>query len=46
MKDKKFWVTYGVALALCIGLTAAHFIYVVQAYQHCSIIYFISRELW
>ena len=33
-------------LALCILLTAAHVIYAVWAYQHCSIIYFIGGELW
>ena len=33
-------------LAACIILTAAHVIYAIWAYQHCSIIYFIGGELW
>ena len=33
-------------LAVCILLTAAHVVYAVWAYQHCSIIYFIGKELW
>ena len=33
-------------LAICVLLTAAHVIYAVWAYQHCSIIYFIGGELW
>lgn len=32
--------------AVCLVLTAAHFIYDIYAYQHCSIIYFIAKELW
>ena len=43
----KFIGVIGAAvLALCILLTAAHVIYAVWAYQHCSIIYFIGGELW
>jgi hypothetical protein len=33
-------------LAVCVVLTAAHLAYAVYAYQHCSIIEFIARELW
>ncbi len=33
-------------LGICLALTAAHLIYTVYAYQHCSIIYFIGKELW
>lgn len=33
-------------LGVCLALTAAHLIYTVYAYQHCSIIYFIGKELW
>lgn len=28
------------------ALTLAHFFYITEAYQHCSIIYFIAKELW
>lgn len=28
------------------ALTIAHMVYAVYAYQHCSIIYFIAKELW
>ncbi len=33
-------------IALCLVLTLAHIIYAVYAYQHCSIIQFIAKELW
>ena len=33
-------------LGACLALTAAHIIYAVYAYRHCSIIYFIGKELW
>ena len=33
-------------LGICLALTVAHFIYAVYAYKHCSIIYFIGKELW
>ena len=29
-----------------LALTIAHLVYAVYAYQHCSIIYFIAKELW
>jgi len=32
--------------ALCLIATVAHIVYAVYAYQHCSIIYFIAKELW
>ena len=32
--------------ALCLLLTLAHLAYAVYAYRHCSIIYFIGKELW
>lgn len=35
------WVTI-----LCLVLTVAHFTYAVYAYEHCSIIQFIAKELW
>jgi len=33
-------------ITVCIILTIAHFAYDVFAYRHCSIIYFIAKELW
>lgn len=46
MKDRTFvrvllWVT-----AVCLVLTVGHMLYAVYAYQHCSIIEFIAKELW
>ncbi len=44
--SKRFKIIFFSALAVCILLTAAHLVYDYFAYQHCSIIYFISKELW
>ncbi|MBQ7965816.1 MAG: hypothetical protein IJ331_07040 [Ruminococcus sp.] len=46
MKPKTFNIIFFTVLALCAVFTIAHFIYDVNAYQHCSIIYFIAKELW
>lgn len=46
MKDRTFLVVLTAVLAVCVVLTAAHLAYAVYAYQHCSIIEFIARELW
>ena len=46
MKTETFNKILIAVLALCILLTAAHVVYAVWAYQHCSIIYFIGKELW
>lgn len=46
MKDRTFMIALFVLLGICLVLTAAHLIYAIEAYQHCSIIYFIGRELW
>ena len=46
MKEKTFWMVLAVVTGICLALTLAHFIYAVYAYQHCSIIYFIGKELW
>lgn len=46
MKDKTYQTALCLVLAVCAVLTLAHFAYVVYAYQHCSIIYFIGEELW
>jgi hypothetical protein len=46
MKNKTFLIALFAVLAVCLLLTAAHMIYAVYAYRHCSIIYFIGKELW
>lgn len=33
-------------VVLGLSVTIGHLIYAVHAYQHCSIIYFIAKELW
>lgn len=46
MSDKLFFRL--LTAIVCVGaiLTLAHLAYAVYAYQHCSIIEFIARELW
>ncbi len=46
MKERTFWVVLVAVTGICLALTLAHFLYAVYAYQHCSIIYFIGKELW
>lgn len=46
MKDRVFWTVLLCVIGLCLVLTILHFIYAVYAYEHCSIIYFIGKELW
>lgn len=46
MREKTFTVLLIALAALGVTLTAAHLVYAVYAYQHCSIIYFIAEELW
>lgn len=46
MKTRTFWIVFLSALAVCLALTVAHFIYAAYAYEHCSIIYFVGEELW
>ena len=46
MTEKKYRRILIAVLIVCIVLTAAHFAYDVYAYRHCSIIYFIAKELW
>lgn len=46
MKDRTFLIVILVIIAICLIATIAHFAYDVYAYQHCSIIYFIGKELW
>ena len=46
MKDRTFYtLLLSIAGAGAVA-TLAHFIYAVYAYNHCSIIYFIAKELW
>ncbi len=46
MKDRVFSYVLFSVLGVCLALTIAHFIYAIYAYDHCSIIYFIGKELW
>lgn len=46
MQEKTFRILLGAVIAVGLALTVAHFLYAVYAYQHCSIIYFIGKELW
>ncbi|MBR6708155.1 MAG: hypothetical protein IKL84_00590 [Clostridia bacterium] len=46
MRDKLFIRLLILVLAVCLVLTIAHLAYAIYAYQHCSIIYFIGKELW
>lgn len=46
MKERTFMIILLLIIAICLVLTVAHFIYAVYAYEHCSIIYFIGKELW
>ena len=46
MSETKFRILLLAVIGVCLALTLAHFAYAVYAYQHCSIIYFIGKELW
>ena len=46
MKQRTFTAVLAAVVGIGIVLTFAHFAYVVYAYQHCSIIEFIAKELW
>jgi len=46
MSDKLFLRLLITVLVVCALLTLAHLIYAIYAYEHCSIIYFIGKELW
>lgn len=46
MKERTFAVLLLAILGVCLALTVAHVCYLIYAYQHCSIIYFIGKELW
>lgn len=46
MKDRTFYIILFSLITICVLLTVAHFAYAAYAYQHCSIIYFVGKELW
>lgn len=46
MKERTFFVVVLTVIGICLALTVAHFAYAIYAYQHCSIIEFIAKELW
>lgn len=46
MKETTFCKLLIAVVAVCLLLTVAHLCYAVYAYQHCSIIQFIAKELW
>jgi len=46
MGNKIFYRLLAAVLTVCILATAAHLIWAIDAYQSCSIIYFIGKELW
>lgn len=46
MKERTFRILLYTLIGLCLAFTLAHVIYAVYAYEHCSIIYFIGKELW
>ena len=45
-EESVFIKIFLVVLAVCLLATAAHAVYAIDAYQRCSIIYFIGEELW
>ena len=46
MKETTFYKLLITVVAVCLLLTVAHLCWAVYAYQHCSIIQFIAKELW
>ena len=46
MKEKTFYRLLIIVVAICLLATLSHLVYCIYAYQHCSIIYFIGKELW
>lgn len=46
MKEKAFNIILLTCLVLCLVVTTFHVIWALYAYEHSSIIYFISKELW
>ena len=46
MKNKTFLILLAVLVGILTLATVAHLCYMFYAYEHCSIIYFIGKELW
>lgn len=46
MKERTFLTILFSVIGICLVVTIVHFIYAIYAYEHCSIIYFIGKELW
>ena len=46
MNNKLFYRIFLSLLAVALILTVVHAVYILYAYQHASIIYFIGKELW
>lgn len=46
MRERTFLIALCITLGVCIALTAAHVLYAIEAYEHCSIIPFVAKELW
>ncbi len=46
MKSRTFYIILLAVIGVCLALTVAHFAYAIYAYEHCSIIYFVGKELW
>ena len=46
MKERTFYTLLLAVVGICAVLTVAHLVYVIYTYLHCSIIYFIGKELW
>ena len=46
MPAKLFYRILAGLVILCLVLTLCHLAYCLYAYQHCSIIYFVGKELW
>ena len=46
MKTKTFTILLLILLSVGLLLTTAHLLYAIYAYRHCSIIYFIAKEMW
>jgi hypothetical protein len=46
MKERTFYKLLFLVIGMGLVATIAHFVYAVYAYEHCSIIYFIGKELW
>ncbi len=46
MSDKAFTKLLVILLFILSALTIAHAAYALYAYEHSSVIYFISKEIW